>query len=150
MRSVRLAAMVAAAAFALGGTAAAAHWPTGGLAAPVISGPSTCPGMYGDYSTYDPQSGYGRRPWRCDVGTRNHRDALEDGFFGHGRVAGRGFDYDRGYPYDYYPADAGEEYDEPAYAAAEAEPVTRPLRCETIIARDARGRKTVPVRICRN
>jgi hypothetical protein len=80
------------------------------------------------------------------LGTRIHRTALEDGYFGQGaRHDGRGgYDYDRGYPYDYYSGDRRDEgyedggYDEP-----------REVRCDTEWTRDHDRREEVPVTVCR-
>ena len=114
----------------------------------IATGQYTCPGSYADYRPHDWRAGYGVRPWRCDFPTRPHRDALEDGFFGHGRVVGTGFDYDRGYPYDYYPAWEPEVRSRD-YVELAAPPV-RDTRCETVRVPDGRGSARVPVRICRN
>ena len=79
------------------------------------------------------------------AGTRLHRTAIEDGYFGHGSL-GRGgrFEYDRGYPYDYYPAwQEGEE--ELAYAE---EPMSSGRGCERQWVRDGRKGKA-EVRVCR-
>lgn len=111
-------------------------------------GQHSCPGQYRDRLNHD--TGDRRATWRCDIGTRPHRDALEDGFFGHGRTARGGFEYDRGYPYDYYPRAEREEGRHEHYA--ESGEAGAPARswCETRLVRDARGRQTAPVTICRN
>lgn len=79
------------------------------------------------------------------TGTRLHRTAIEDGYFGHGWL-GRGgrFEYDRGYPYDYYPAWEPRE-EELAYAE---EPISSGRGCESQWVRDGRKGKA-EVRVCR-
>lgn len=146
MRRVFLGAALAAAA----ATSASAGGAGDARTVVIATGQFTCPGMAADYRGYDWRAGYGQRPWRCDFPARPHRDALEDGFFGHGRVVGKSFDYDRGYPYDYYPA-YEPELESREYAEADRTEVPRrDMRCETIRVPDARGRDRVPIRICRN
>lgn len=146
MRRIFLSAALAAAA----ASAAQAGGPDHARTVVIATGQFTCPGSYGDYRSYDWRAGYGQRPFRCDFPTRPHRDALEDGFFGHGRVVGKAFDYDRGYPYDYYPAYepmlASSDYDD----ADEIAPPARDTRCETVKVPDGRTSRRVPVRVCRN
>ena len=81
-------------------------------------------------------------------GTRSHRTALEDGYFAHGRLARGGrFDYDRGYPYDYYPS-YEEQVAESDWAEYE-EPVSSGRGCERQWVRDGRKGKA-EVRVCRD
>ena len=81
-------------------------------------------------------------------GPRLHRTAIEDGYFAHGRL-GRGgrFDYDRGYPYDYYPS-YEEQVAEKDWAEYE-EPVSSGRGCERQWVRDGRSGKA-EVRVCRD
>lgn len=146
MRRVFLGAALAVAA----ATSAQAGGPGDSRTVVIASGQFTCPGSYGDYRATDWRAGYGQRPWRCDFPTRPHRDSLEDGFFGHGRIVGTHFDYDRGYPYDYYPA-WEPELQSGDYAEMDmASPPVRDTRCETVRVPDGSSSARVPVRICRN
>ena len=71
---------------------------------------------------------------------RHDRLSRHNGYFDHGATDGRHFDYDRGYPYDWF------NYG----AEAEAEPeAPRTLRCETEWVRGRGEREDVPVQVCR-
>ena len=73
--------------------------------------------------------------WSGDYLYRHNRTALGNGFFGDGMVVGPGrYDYDRGYPYDYYFAPEREL--ERDVVIIQSPP--RPLRC----------RVEMEVRIC--
>ena len=93
--------------------------------------------------------------WRGRHGTRYHRTALDDGFFGHGGRNGAAvpvngqvlYDYDRGYPYDYYDyggAGADHEHAEDEWAPAAVS------RCDSQLVWDDHAGEEVAVRICRN
>jgi hypothetical protein len=71
---------------------------------------------------------------------RHDRLSRQKGYFDHGATDGRRFDYDRGYPYDWF--NYGAE------AEAEPEPPRR-MRCETEWVRGRGEREDVPVQVCR-
>jgi hypothetical protein len=108
------------------------------LAAPASAGEYRGPDRLEVYLDAD-RSPYDR------LGTRIHRTALEDGYFGQGAVHnGRGgYDYDRGYPYDYYRGSpVGQAEQSEAYQPREVE-------CRTQWVPDEGTGEKVPVSVCR-
>lgn len=117
------------------------------VAAGAMAGASPAAAGHGDGYA---ERGLGPVLWQVDLspydrlGTRIHRTAVEDGFFGHGRSDGRGgYDYDRGYPYDHY-EDRSARTELPIEEAA-----PREVRCDTEWTRDDASGDKVPVTICR-
>ena len=94
-------------------------------------------------------SGYGHG-YERDFGYRDMMEEARNGYFNHGGEArgmrnGRvSYDYDRGYPYEYYRDRSGAEENE-----RPREYTARGRHCETELTRDRRGQQ-ISVRVCRN
>jgi len=101
-------------------------------------------GFYDDPFVYGYGYGYGGIGYDPLIAGGAYGYYTQDG--GPPRVSGgrAQFDYDRGYPYEYYSGPRT------GIEMSEAEPSYRPRECETETARDHRAGRDVSVRVCRN